>query len=268
MPSPRALVALRSEPPSHAARPFFGVGNPALSGGAASGQALAALTTACTENGIANPALLRALPPLPETAGEVERVGHVLGAQPGSILLGAAATESAVRGQPLSQYAVLYFATHGVLPGELHCQSEPGLVLSPPPGPASSASADGLLTASEIAGLRLDADLVVLSACNTAAGGGTRFGGGALEGLADSFFNAGARSVLASHWEVPSASTEKLMTGVFARYGKGGGDFAEALRQAQLALIADPATAHPYNWAAFTLIGDGGAHTSKVARGD
>jgi CHAT domain-containing protein len=267
VPSPRALVALRSENVARAPRPFFGVGNPTYTGGAQSGRALSALAASCQQSGIADPELLRALPPLPETAGEVQSVGRSLGAQPGSILLGAAATEQAVRGAPLDQYSVLYFATHGVLPGELHCQSEPGLVLSPPAGAAASAAGDGLLTASEIASLRLNADLVVLSACNTAAGGGTQFGGGALEGLADSFFDAGARSVLASHWQVPSASTEKLMTGVFGRYGKGGTDLSEALRQAQLSLIADPATAHPYNWAAFTLIGDGGAHGAKVARG-
>jgi CHAT domain-containing protein len=188
-------------------------------------------------------------------------VGASFGAQPGSILLGAAATESAVRGQKLGDYRVLYFATHGMLPGELHCQAEPGLVLTPGAG---SAANDGLLTASEIATLKLNADLVVLSACNTAASGGARMGGGALEGLADSFFAAGARAVIASHWEVPSAATQKLMIGVFTRYA-GSHDLAEALRQSQLALIANPATAHPFNWAAFTLIGDAGGSMARTA---
>ncbi len=266
--SPRALVALRAERASRVAapRPFFGVGDPSFTGGATSAKALGALASACQTGGMADPALLRALPPLPETAGEVQTVGRTLGAQPGSILLGASATEGAVRGAKLEQYAVLYFATHGLLPGELHCQAEPGLVLSPPAGPATSAASDGVLSASEISTLKLNADLVVLSACNTAAGGGNRFGGGALEGLADSFFNAGARAVLASHWEVPSAATQKLMTGVFARYAKDPSrDLAEALRQSQLALIAQPATAHPFNWAAFTLIGDSGAPQRTAA---
>jgi CHAT domain-containing protein len=147
---------------------------------------------------------------------------------------------------------VLYFATHGLLPGELHCQSEPGLVLSPPPAAARNAAEDGLLDASEIAALKLNADLVVLSACNTGASGGE-----ALAGLADSFFDAGARMVLASHWEVPSLSTVKLMTGLFANFAKTRTTgLAAALRQAQLALIRDPATAHPFNWAAFTVIGE------------
>ena len=256
VPSPRALVSLRDEHAAHAPKPFFGVGNPTFSG-ATGTKALSALASACQEGAAADPALLRALPPLPETAGEVQAVGRTLGAGPGSILTGSAASETSVRAAGLDQYAVLYFATHGLLPGELHCQAEPGLVLSPPQGAASSTTADGMLSASEIAGLKLNADLVVLSACNTAAEGGTKFGGGALEGLADAFFNAGAHAVLASHWEVPSAATEKLMTAVFARYAKDSSrDLAEDLRQAQLAAIATGA--HPFDWAAFTLIGDSG----------
>ena len=264
VPSPRAFLELRDARSgrTEAARPFFGLGNPAFTGSAASSRALGALASACQQNGPADPALLRALPPLPDTAEEVQSVGRMLNAQPGSILLGAAANEGAVRNAKLDQYQVLYFATHGLLPGELHCEAQPGLVLSPPTSAATSTESDGLLTASEISELRLNADLVVLSACNTAASGGTTLGGGALEGLADSFFAAGARAVLASHWEVPSAATQKLMTGVFARYAKDPSrDLAEALRQSQLALIAQPATAHPFNWAAFTLIGDSGTAT-------
>jgi len=270
VPSPRAFLALRSARAGRvaASRPFFGVGDPAFSGGAASARALAALASTCQQGGPVDPALLRALPRLPETAAEVQSVGRLLKADPGSILLGARASEPAVRGAPLDQYQVLYFATHGMLPGELHCQAEPGLVLSPPPTPPTSAAMDGLLTASEIASLTLDADLVVLSACNTAASGSSSLGGGALEGIADSFFAAGARAVLASHWEVPSAATQKLMTGVFARFaGDSVHDLADALRQAQLALIAKPATAHPFNWAAFTLIGDSGVRTRTTTIG-
>jgi CHAT domain-containing protein len=126
-------------------------------------------------------------------------------------------------------------------------------------------ASDGLLGTSEIASLKLNADLVVLSACNTAASGGSVLGGGALEGLADSFFAAGVRSVLASHWEVPSASTQKLMSEVFLNYANDSSrDLAEALRKAQLVLIGQAATAHPFNWAAFTLIGDSGRKNPDV----
>ncbi len=260
VPSPRAFLSLREEREHHAPAPrgFLGVANPAYAGasGAAGARALSALTVACREEGPIDPALLRALPPLPETAGEVQTVAARLGNGNATVLSGGNATESALRGEPLDQFAVIYFATHGILPGELHCAGEPGLALSPPAGAARSTPGDGLLTASEIAGLRLNADLVVLSACNTAESGSAN-GGGSLEGLADSFFAAGARAVLASHWQVPSGATEHLMIGVFDRTGRGGSDLAQALRQSQLQLISQPATAHPFNWAAFTIIGDG-----------
>ena len=223
---------------NHAAapRPFFGVGDPA-SPAASQPPRRWPRWRGLRRPAPADPALLRALPPLPDTAAEVSAVGAHARRTARLDPAGAGATEGAVRGAPLDQYRVLYFATHGLLPGELHCQAEPGLVLSPPAAASASTDADGLLSASEIAALKLNADLVVLSACNTAAGGGTRFGGGALEGLADAFFDAGARAVLASHWAVPSAATQKLMTGVFAAM-RGSRDLAEALRQAQLALIA------------------------------
>ena len=259
IPSARAFMALRGEAKSAQSRPFLGIGNPNFQGGAANqALALGALASACQTGGPADPALIRALQPLPETAAEVEAVGRDLGASPDDILLGSAASEAGLRAKPLDQYAVLYFATHGMLPGELHCQSQPGLVLSPPPAAPQSTANDGLLTASEIADLKINANLVVLSACNTGAAGGARFGGGALEGLADAFFSAGAHAVLASHWEVPSAATQALMTSTFAGLAKDPNhDAAEALRQAQLTLIAQEATAHPFDWAAFTLIGGG-----------
>jgi CHAT domain-containing protein len=275
VPSPRAYLSLKTAEQNHVApaRPFLGVGDPAFTGPAAGagerggGQALDALALSCRDAGPMPAQLLRALPPLHDTAQEVNDVARAFGSGPDSVLLGTNATEANFRSQPLDQFGVVYIASHGLLPGELHCQSEPGLVLSPPPAPATSTATDGLLDASEIAQMKLNADLVVLSACNTAAAGGGRFGGGALEGLADAFFNAGARAVLASHWEVPSAETARLMTGVFQRYGQDRvRGLAEALRQSQLALIGAPATAHPFNWAAFTLIGDSGTLGAAPAR--
>jgi CHAT domain-containing protein len=278
VPSPRSFLLLREAEATRvpAPRPFLGLGDPQLGGAAtAPGQvgapaALDSLALACRSSGPIPAALLRALPALPDTAAEVNAVARSLGGDANSVLLGANAREAALRDRPLDQYRVLYFATHGLLPGELHCQAEPGLVLSPPAVAATSTDTDGLLEASEIAAMKLNADLVVLSACNTAAAGGGRFGGGALEGLADAFFNAGARAVLASHWEVPSDATARLMIGLFQRYARGPtGGLADALRQAQLALIASPTTAHPFNWAGFTLIGVGEPATvQRQADGD
>ena len=272
VPTARAFLSLRQADAVRVAapRPFLGLGNPALTGGMAAGSALQSLALSCREATPMSAALLRALPPLPDTAKEVTTVAKVLGSDNDSILLGSNAGEATLRARPLDQYRVLYFATHGLLPGELHCQSEPGLVLSPPARDATNTNADGLLETSEVASLKLNADLVVLSACNTASAGAGHFGGEALEGLADAFFNAGARAVLATDWEVPSAATTKLMTDTFQRYSQDRmRGLAEALRQSQLDLIKSPETAHPFNWAAFTLIGAGeGAGPERQANGD
>ena len=264
VPSPRAFLELRHEraQAKPAPRPFLGLGNPSFAGGAnAPGQASALdrLASTCREGGGAMPAeLIRSLTPLPETAEEVRRVGQRLGADPGSILTGSAATEANLRRQPLGDYNVLYFATHGLLPGELRCGAEPGLALSPAAGGSSSADDDGFLEAGEIARLQLHADLVVLSACNTAEGGG-RLGGESLSGLADAFFHAGARTLVASHWQVPSAATAQLMTSFFDKVGpKLSNGLADSLREAQLGLAGQAQTAHPFYWAAFTILGDGG----------
>ena len=262
-PSVRAFVSLRASAATAAApKPFFGIGDPPFEG-AAAGRAPAAEPGRCGDAGPVPARVLRALAPLPETAGELRAVATALGAAPDSILTGAAATETALRATTLGDYRVLYFATHGLLPGELSCASEPGLALAPPPAPAQTRRDDGLLEASEIAGLKLNADLVVLSACNTAQSA-NGFGGEALSGLADAFFYAGARSLIASHWEVPSAATVRLMAGVFQRLGPNlAGGAAAALQQAQLQLIEQPATAHPFFWAAFAVIGDGAARAGS-----
>ena len=270
VPSPRAFVDLR-EARAHAKpapRPFLGVGNPTFTGretAGPNGSALDALAGACRTAGPVPAELIRALAPLPESADEVRRVGARLGADSNAILLGPAATEANLRRQALGDYNVLYFATHGLLPGELRCETEPGLALSPPDGPSTSTNNDGLLDAGEVASLSLNADLVVLSACNTAAGGG-QFGGDALSGLAEAFFYAGARTLVASHWQVPSLATVRLMTGMFDRAGpRLQNGIAESLRQSQLSLASDPATAHPFYWAAFTVIGDGGAPPGSLS---
>jgi len=258
VPSARAFLELRlaRAAAKPAPRPFLGVGNPSFTGRPGEDAALVSLASSCRLGAPVPQALIRALAPLPETAEEVRRVGQRLGADQNSLLLGASATEANLLRQPLSQYNVLYFATHGLLPSELNCNGEPGLALSP--GSGQSTSDDGLLEASEIAGLHLNADLVVLSACNTAAGGDPG-GGEALQGLADAFFHAGARRLLVSHWEVSSTATVQLMTGVFDHAGAGfSNGLAESLREAQLSLVGSPATAHPFYWAAFTVMGDGG----------
>ena len=256
VPSARAFLDLRlaRAAAKAAPRPLLAVGNPAFAGRPGEeDSALVRLAANCRLGAPVPAGLIRALAPLPETAQEVRAVAQRLGADSGSLLLGATATEGNLRRQPLDQYNVLYFATHGLLPAELNCNGEPGLALTP--GSGQSTNDDGLLEASEVAALHLNADLVVLSACNTAAGGDPR-GGESLQGLSDAFFHAGARRLVVSHWQVSSSATVQLMTSLFS--GLSSNSLADSLRQAQLGLAAAPATAHPFYWGAFTILGDGG----------
>jgi tetratricopeptide (TPR) repeat protein/CHAT domain-containing protein len=201
--------------------------------------------------------------PLPETADELCDVAHDLGVDPRThVYLGAMATEIKIKQLSeqgsLAKYKIIHFATHGAVAGQVSGASEPGLLLTPPD--TASEGDDGYLTASEIAGLKLDADWVILSACNTAAGGTQ--GAEALSGLARAFFYAGARSLLVSHWEVASESTVKLITKAIAelkadpKIGR-----AEALRRSMLSMIdtGKEYEAHPAFWAPFVLVGEGGA---------
>ena len=210
--------------------------------------------------GLADVASVRSQVPLPETADELCAVARDLGVSNSDIWLGARATERDVKrlseSGELAAYRLVHFATHGALAGELKAGAEPGLILTPP-GEATPED-DGYLSASEIAGLKLDADWVILSACNTAAGGAE--GAEALSGLARAFFYAGARSLLVSHWAVDSDSTVKLITKALSIMSsdKSVGR-AEAMRRSMLAMIetGDAKEAHPAYWAPFVVVGEG-----------
>ena len=180
--------------------------------------------------------------------------------------LGAAATEARVKelsaNGTLAGYRIVHFATHAAFAGQLRTGSddvldEPGLVLTPPA--TASATDDGYLSSSEIAALKLDADWVILSACNT-GGGDTREENG-LAGLAPAFFSAGARALLVSQWEVYSAETVLLITHALEtlRTEPGAGR-AEALRRSMVNMIdrGKPELAHPAFWGPFIVVGEGG----------
>lgn len=214
---------------------------------------------------LANLDRLRAQIPLPETADELCAVGRSFSAPPTDIHLGARATEKSIKALSasgaLQRYRVVHFATHGLLAGQTEefaaARAEPSLLLTPPA--TASDEDDGLLTASEVAQLKLDSDWVVLSACNTAAGS-DKVGAEALSGLARAFFYAGARAMLVSHWEVDSDSTVKIITGTFEQLAREPAiGRAEALRRSLSTMIASGGrSAHPANWAPFVVVGDGG----------
>ncbi|MEO8669110.1 MAG: CHAT domain-containing tetratricopeptide repeat protein [Bauldia sp.] len=212
-------------------------------------------------------ALSRGLAELPETADEMRKVSATLGANPNTVIIRERASETTLRALnakgALANYRVVYFATHGLVAGEveqlLSFRAEPALALSLPK--VATQADDGLLTATDAAELKLNADWVVLSACNTAAG--DKPGAEALSGLARSFFYAGARSLLVSHWSVISEAAVTLTTGTFARLASNPSmSKAEALRETMIDIIdrgADIADAHPRYWAPFSIVGFGGS---------
>jgi CHAT domain-containing protein len=213
--------------------------------------------------GLADLSQIRQQIPLPETADELCDVAQDVKADVArDIRLGAEATEREIKalsaGGDLAKYRMVHFATHGVLAGQLDGTHEPGLILTPPD--RATEEDDGYLSASEIAALKLDADWVILSACNTAAG--TATSAEALSGLARAFIYAQARALLVSHWEVYSDATVKLITtAIREMVGDPKVGRAEALRRSMLALLDKGSLeeAHPAFWAPFVVVGEGAA---------
>ncbi|MGO9544180.1 MAG: CHAT domain-containing protein [Rhodomicrobium sp.] len=292
LPSVVSLQALRKyAKQSNAPNPFVGFGNPLLVGQRLGGSQKAWTVQHCppletaslplAESEVAQPASLDAvrsgdggvnvqdiklLEPLPQTTNELCSVARRLGIPESEIesrvWLGSRATKTNVkelsRQGELETYRIVQFATHGLIAGEVKNLAQAALVLTPP---ATATDADdGLLTASEVTELKFNADWVVLSACNTAAGGAQN--AEALSGLARAFFYAGARAILVSHWHIDTDAAVKLTTGAFAALianpsiGRAG-----ALQQAMSAMIKNGTDkeVHPSIWAPFSLVGEGGA---------
>lgn len=264
LPAISSLRALRATArPTGAKQPFVGVGDPLFADHPAVGGTVTRSTTRLVRTrglfstGLADPKVLRSVPSLPETADELRDIAKSLGASSQSLYLREAATEKNVRALPLNNYRVIAFATHGIVSDEIKGVGEPGLLLTPPEKPTEED--DGVLTASEIAKMKLDADWTLLSACNTAASDG-KPGAEGLSGLAKAFAYAGARTLVVSHWSVPSESTAALTGKMFQSHAEGGVSKAEAHRQAMLHVMRMESGrfAHPSFWGAFFIVGDGG----------
>jgi CHAT domain-containing protein/tetratricopeptide (TPR) repeat protein len=221
------------------------------------------------KDGRADLDFLRRQLPLPDTVEELCAVAKAFGLSNEDILLGAKAREAIIKNlnesNTLATYRIVHFATHGAIAGQVAGTNLPGLILTPPD--SATDKDDGYLSSSEVAGLRLDADWVILSACNTAAGGSED--ADALSGLARAFIYAGARALLVSHWAVNSAATVRLITsavGATASDKKLGR--AEALRRAMLGMIdkGELYEAHPAYWAPFVVVGEGGPSNERRTR--
>ncbi|WP_108810778.1 CHAT domain-containing protein [Sphingorhabdus sp. Alg231-15] len=199
----------------------------------------------------------------PISDAELVQARSIIGQSGSDILTGTAFSDDQILAKSdLAEYRILHFATHGLVTApKPSCPAKPALLTS-----FGGEQSDGLLAFDEIFDLKLDADIVILSACDTAGkasikatreAGVSSGGGTALDGLVRSFVGAGSRSVLASHWPAPDdfQATERLIGGLFVE-GQGQ-SIATALRSSQKKLMEDPVTSHPYYWAAFAIVGDG-----------
>ncbi|WP_299629070.1 CHAT domain-containing protein [uncultured Tateyamaria sp.] len=242
---------------------YVGFGDPAFAG--AQGGSLPPVGTLLRSSGADRASALRALPRLPGTRREVQAMSQVFDTHNSLMFLDADATETRLRylsaRGAFDNIDVLHFATHGLLGGAFDGLSEPALAFTPEPG-TDTPLRDGLLTATEAAQLNLNAEWVILSACDTAGDEG--FGGDGVGGLAQGFLAAGARNLLVSHWRVDDLAAERLVTETVIASQTGGASKAEALRAAMAKLAQDTSRdgaalphAHPSMWAPFLLIGGG-----------
>jgi CHAT domain-containing protein/tetratricopeptide (TPR) repeat protein len=257
--SPASFRDARRAPPSSAGRAYLGLGQNEPVGAVTQAALLRGLP-ASSDPGCALPA---ASWNRPIGDDELVAASEVFGAGRSDLLTRAAFTDTAIEQHgDLDDYRILHFATHGVVtPTRPGCPAQPALVTS-----FGGPDSNGLLEFGDVFDLNLDADLVILSACDTASTAGlaatrqagVKGGGGqALDGLVRAFIGAGGRQVIASHWPAPEefGATGRLFSGFFQ--SPPGASLGDALRAAQARLMDDPLTSHPFYWSGFALIGDG-----------
>jgi len=193
--------------------------------------------------------LIQDLCPLPEAETEVDSVASAVRSRAKKVLVGRDATEKTFK-TLASEYATIHLATHGVIDNRDPLYSH--LLLTKTEGDVEN---DGSLEAREIMNMRLNADLAVLSACET--GSGRISPGEGVIGMSWAFFVAGTRSLVVSQWRVNSASTSQLMKNFYQALTSQpkAASKSEALRQASLRLLKDPRYRHPFYWAGFVLVG-------------
>lgn len=257
--SPRSLLVSRHLAPSNAPLPFIGFAQhePAPMT-IAGGDQMISVGTGCEAERKTIGMLTRELKPI--DARELDRASEALGIGKPRELIGAAFTDTAVKQMTdLDQFQVLHFATHGLTEGQWGCSKSPPALVTSLGGPES----DAILSFDEIAHLRLDANLVVLSACDTASGistgqarsTGQEEAGATLEGLVRAFLAANARAVLSTYWPISDAGESEDLIADFYRAARTG-TIGDALRSAQSTIMANPKSSHPLYWGAFFVVGD------------
>ena len=257
--SPRSLLVARGLPASNAPLPFMGFAEhvPIPMAGQADG-AMISVGSGCQVERKTIAMLSRQLAPIDKS--ELVRAGNALGLRETPMLIDAGFSDSAVlKRTDLDQFQVLHFATHGLTEGQWGCaKSPPALVTS-----MGDADSDGILSFNEIARLRLDANLVVLSACETASGvsqaearaAGQEEAGNTLEGLVRAFLAANARAVLTTYWPISDEGESEALIENFYRAARAG-TIGDALQSAQLGIMNERASSHPIYWGAFFVVGD------------
>ena len=257
--SPASFRDMRNAPPSKAREAYLGLGQ---------NQPVGTVTRAALVRGVPDSDEPGCDIPLaawnnPIPPDELRLASQVFGPNRSQLITGAAFTDTAIQSDPdLDNFRILHFATHGIVaapkPG---CPAQPALLTS-----FGAQGSDGLLRFGDIFDLKLDADLVILSACDTAAKAGVEAtqeagieggGGQALDGLVRAFIGAGGRQVIASHWPAPEeyGATKRLFESLFE--SPPGESLGQALLTAERKLMDDPETSHPFYWSGFALIGDG-----------
>jgi CHAT domain-containing protein len=263
IPTASALVLERSQTTKHGSAPFIAFADPSFDGqdhapaDASAGAHTVRERAFRSASAGGQPDLdYRNVAPLPETLEEVRAIGAVLKAPPQNIIRGTQATRTRVLKQDMSDDRVVAFATHGLLPGEVPGMLKAGLALAY----EGKGLSDSVLTIDDIVALRLNADWVVLSACNTGFASGNA--GDTISALARGFYAAGGRSLLVTQWSVESESAKELTVGLFTAYAADTNlTKASAIAQAQRDMLGGKYGAlyrHPYFWGAYFLEGDAG----------
>lgn len=249
--SPGAWLALRAMNSSAGRdRGFLGVGNPRLAQSTPRAEEFIVSDALVLRNAARRLADIAALPPLPDTETEIRRLEQLFDRPRSTLLLDDGAREQRLRELKLRDYDIIGFSTHGLLAGDVDGVGEAGLVLTPPPQTVDRED-DGFLAASEIATLSLDAEWVLLAACNTGrVADGHKPGVGP---LAQAFHYAGARNLLVTHWPVASVATLELVSSLVEGHASLGK--ARALQQAMVQIADSQQQGHPGYWAAFFLLG-------------
>lgn len=260
--SPRSFLVARALTPSRAPKAFLGLGEhlPAAVGSLRAATRAVSVGFGCSVDYGRLATLSQALKPISKR--ELTIAATALGDRGAPMMIDAAFSDTRIMARDdLAQFEVLHFATHGLEEGMWGCaKSPPALVTS-----FGDATSDGLLSFSEIANLRLDANLIVLSACDTASGvrdqtlarqSGQEEAGATLEGLVRAFLTANARAVLATYWQVSAEKESEEFIRAFYENARTG-TIGSALQTAQRTLIDQPAYSHPFYWAPYFLVGDG-----------